>query len=237
MDLTGKVAWITGGARMGLSVAQALGEEGCRIAFTYRQSRQPAEEAAHELKARGADAVALRCDLTRQAEIKRAARSVVWHFGRLDILVNLASMYDKGAWEEHIKTNAQSAYELTDAVAPWMKKAGMGRIVHIADWTSASGRPRYKGFSPYYVSKAAIQAVVESMALELAPKITVNAIAPGPMLPPKGMSAREIKIVMEATPLARWGGAGEIAKAVHFLCKSDFVTGETIRVDGGRHLY
>ena len=136
-----------------------------------------------------------------------------------------------------MKTNAESAYLLSLAVAPWMKRAGTGRIVHIADWTSASGRPRYKAFTPYYVSKAAIQAVVEAMALELAPAVLVNAIAPGPILPPKGMTAREYKAVIQATPLARWGGAEEIAKAVRFLCQTDFMTGETIRVDGGRHLY
>ena len=107
----------------------------------------------------------------------------------------------------------------------------------IADWTSASGRPRYKGFSPYYVSKAAIQAVVEAMALELAPTILVNAIAPGPMLPPKGMTRRGYRSVIQATPLGRWGGADEVAKAVRFLCQTDFMTGETIRVDGGRHLF
>ena len=118
-----------------------------------------------------------------------------------------------------------------------MKRSGAGRIVHVADWTAASGRPRYKNYGPYYVSKAGIKAVVEAMGLELAPTISVNAIAPGPILPPKGISRGELKAVIQATPLARWGGADEIAKTVQFLCETDFVTGETIRVDGGRHLY
>jgi NAD(P)-dependent dehydrogenase (short-subunit alcohol dehydrogenase family) len=237
MELTNKVAWITGGARMGLAVARDLAQEGCRIALTYRQSRKPAEEAAQELIAGGGEAIALKCDLTKKAQIERASRAIVRHYGRLDILINLSSMYEKGEWAEHMKTNAESAFELTNAVAPWMNRSGGGRIVHIADWTSASGRPRYTEYAPYYVSKAAIKAVVEAMALELAPTITVNAIAPGPMLPPKGLSAREYRSVIAATPLARWGGAEEMAKTVHFLCETDFVTGETIRLDGGRHLF
>jgi NAD(P)-dependent dehydrogenase (short-subunit alcohol dehydrogenase family) len=237
MDLQQKVAWITGGARMGLAVARVLSQEGCRMAFTYRQSRKPAEEAVQQINQEGGEAIALRCDLTQKAQVDKTARAVAKRFGRLDVLVNLSSMYEKDAWDEHLQTNAASAYALTAAVAPIMRRGGGGRVIHIADWTSASGRPRYKGFSGYYVSKAAIQAVVEAMALELAPTITVNAIAPGPMVPPKGMGAHEIKAVIQATPLARWGGAEEIAKAVRFLCDTDFVTGETIRVDGGRHLY
>jgi len=152
-------------------------------------------------------------------------------------LINLASMYEEGAWIKHLRTNAKSAFFLTQSAAPYIRKAGGGRIVHMADWTSASHRPRYKEFSGYYASKAVIQALVETSALELAPSILVNAIAPGPILPPQGMGKREYQAVMSATPLGRWGGPEEIAKAVRFLCESDFVTGETLRVDGGRHLY
>lgn len=237
MDLQGKVAWITGGARMGLAVGRILSQEGCGLAYTYRSSRQSAEETSQEIIAEGGKAMILRCDLTQRTQVERAARKMARHYGRLDILINLSSIYEEGEWDAHMRTNAASAYLLSVAVAPWMKRGGEGRIVHIADWTSASGRPRYKKYSPYYVSKAAIQAVVEAMGLELAPTILVNAIAPGPILPPKGMAARERQAVIQATPLARWGGPEEIAKAVRFLCQTDFMTGETIRVDGGRHLY
>src|SRR6185295_8979052 len=105
----------------------------------------------------------------------------------------------------HVSGNAKSAYQLTLAAAPWLRRSGEGRVVHISDWTSASGRPRYKDYSAYYVSKTAIKAVTETLALELAPKILVNAIAPGPMLPPKGLTAKEDKAVREATPLGHWG--------------------------------
>lgn len=222
---------------MGMAVGDLLCQEGCRLAFSYRSSRKSAEEMAQALIARSGEAMILKCDLTQKAQLESAARTIVRHYGRLDIVVNLSSIYEKDAWEEHMKANAESAYQLTVAAAPWLQKSGAGRVVHIADWTSASGRPRYKGFSPYYVSKAAIQAVVEAMALELAPTILVNAIAPGPMLPPKGMTRRGYRSVIQATPLGRWGGADEVAKAVRFLCQTDFMTGETIRVDGGRHLF
>jgi NAD(P)-dependent dehydrogenase (short-subunit alcohol dehydrogenase family) len=117
-----------------------------------------------------------------------------------------------------------------------MKAGGGGRIVNMSDWLVLSGRPRYSGYTPYYASKAAVAALTESMALDLAPEILVNSIAPGPILAPPDLSADELAEVMNATPLARWGGAEEIAKAALFLIETDFVTGESIRVDGGRHL-
>ena len=118
-----------------------------------------------------------------------------------------------------------------------MKQGGGARIINFADWLPVSGRPRYRGFVPYYSSKAAVVALTESLALELAPEILVNAIAPGPILAPPGLTPEESIEVMKATPLRRWGGAAEIAKTVLFLVDSDFITGECIRVDGGRHLF
>jgi NAD(P)-dependent dehydrogenase (short-subunit alcohol dehydrogenase family) len=109
--------------------------------------------------------------------------------------------------------------------------------MRIPAWLPVSGRPRYRGFVPYYSSKAAVVALTESLALELAPEILVNAIAPGPILEPPGLTPEESMEVIKATPLRRWGGAAEIAKTVLFLVDSDFISGECIRVDGGRHLY
>ena len=118
-----------------------------------------------------------------------------------------------------------------------MKERGAGRIINFTDWLPISGRPRYKGYVPYYTSKAAVAALTESLALELAPEILVNAIAPGPILAPPDITAEETARVIEATPLRRWGGAEEIARAALFLIETEFVTGECIRVDGGRHLF
>jgi NAD(P)-dependent dehydrogenase (short-subunit alcohol dehydrogenase family) len=243
MNLQNKVAWITGGARMGLAVAETLAREGCQIVFSYRGSRQAAEEARQTIRAAGGEAFVVRCDLTQPKQIDRALTSILREYRRLDILVNLSSLYEKTplsekrsleGWENHLKVNASSAYAVSIASARKMWHGG--RIIHISDWTSASGRPRYKDYAAYYVSKVSVKGIAEVLALELAPKILVNAIAPGPILPPPGMSRREKEAVERATPLGRWGGPAEIAKAVLFLVQSDFVTGETIRVDGGRHL-
>jgi NAD(P)-dependent dehydrogenase (short-subunit alcohol dehydrogenase family) len=247
MNLKDKVAWITGGARMGAAVADVLSQRGCRIVLSYRTSKRPTEEIVRHLLDQGKKAMAIQCDLTDRMALEGAVRQIVRCYQRLDILVNLSSIYEEAplkktalavsSWDKHLKTNAQSAYLVSLAVAPAMNQAKGGRIVHVADWTSASGRPRYKGYTPYYVSKAAIRGVTEAMALELAPTILVNAIAPGPILPPPGLTSREFEAVVKATPLARWGGAAEIARAILFLVETEFVTGETIRVDGGRHLY
>ena len=133
--------------------------------------------------------------------------------------------------------NLRSAFLCAHAAAPHMRAVGGGRIVNFADWLPRSGRPRYRGFTSYYVAKAGVVALTEALALELAAdQILVNAIAPGPIAPPPDMAREEIEEVARATPLGRWGGEVEIARAVVFLCETDFVTGETIRVDGGRHL-
>ena len=116
------------------------------------------------------------------------------------------------------------------------KYAG-GRIINFSDWVAKSGRPRYHGYVPYYVAKSGAVALTEALALELAAdNILVNAIAPGPIVAPPGTTDAESQAVVDATPLGRWGGEIEIAKAVLGLLESDFNTGETIRVDGGRHL-
>jgi NAD(P)-dependent dehydrogenase (short-subunit alcohol dehydrogenase family) len=118
-----------------------------------------------------------------------------------------------------------------------MQKAGGGRIINLCDWVAASGRPRYRGYVPYYTAKAGVKGLTEALALELAPKILVNAIAPGPILAPPGLSSSANREVLQNTPLGRWGGPAEIARAALFFVESDFVTGETLRVDGGRHLH
>jgi NAD(P)-dependent dehydrogenase (short-subunit alcohol dehydrogenase family) len=131
----------------------------------------------------------------------------------------------------------RAAWLCSQAAIPHMRRAGTGRIINFSDWVARSGRPRYKGYLPYYVAKAGIIGLTEALALELASdQILVNAIAPGPIVAPAGLSQDDMAAVEEATPLGRWGGEIEIAKAALVLVESDFITGETIRVDGGRHL-
>ncbi|HET6465704.1 MAG TPA: SDR family oxidoreductase [Nitrospiria bacterium] len=244
MNLNGKAALITGGARIGQTIAVALARRGVDVAMTYRSSRASAEETVKKAQAVGVRGLAVRADLTKAADLIGAVKKVASSFGRLDFLVNLASIYEKTAlasldakvWGKNMAANLESAYLLSLQCAPWMKRRGQGRIVHFSDWVAASGRPRYKAYLPYYVSKAGVIGLTQALALELAPEILVNAIAPGPILPPPDLSAKENRAVKRATPLGRWGGPEEIAKAVLFLIETDFVTGECIRVDGGRHL-
>jgi NAD(P)-dependent dehydrogenase (short-subunit alcohol dehydrogenase family) len=243
MDPKGKVAIVTGGARIGQEVARALAERGCSIALTYRASRDAADASAASARAAGVKAIVLCVDVTDEAEIQAAVAETAKSLGRIDVLINMASSYLKtpapsaSNWSAALDANAKSAFLFATHAAPIMKKGGGGRIVNFADWTPVSGRPRYKDYTPYFVSKAAVVALTQSLALNLAPDILVNAIAPGPIAAPTGISADENARVLDATPLHRWGGAAEIAKAVLFLVETDFVTGECIRVDGGRHLY
>jgi NAD(P)-dependent dehydrogenase (short-subunit alcohol dehydrogenase family) len=242
LDPKGKVALITGGARIGQAVAQALAARGCALALTYRGSRAAAESAAKSASEAGMRALVIRADAIDEAQIQAAVGEVASKLGRLDILINMASTYIRtphpsaADWNAALDANARSAFLFSIHAAPIMKAGGGGRIVNISDWLVISGRPHYAGYTPYYASKAAVAALTESMALDLAPEILVNAIAPGPILAPPDLTPDEQREVLAATPLARWGGAQEIAKAALFFIETDFVTGESIRVDGGRHL-
>ncbi len=245
MDPRGKVALITGGARIGRTVAAELARRGCDVALSYRGSKGSAEESADEVRSLGARALCLKADLADGRAPAMLVRQVRKGLGRLDILVCMASLYEKTpwnklderAWRANHDANLRSVYLLALAAAPDLQAGGAGRIVTFADWLPVSGRPRYKKFLPYYVSKAGVVGLTQSLALELAPAILVNGIAPGPILKPRGFPAKADRQVRQVTPLGRWGGPFEIARAVLFLIETEFVTGECLRVDGGRHLY
>jgi NAD(P)-dependent dehydrogenase (short-subunit alcohol dehydrogenase family) len=140
-------------------------------------------------------------------------------------------------WDAHLAVDLRAAWLCARAAVPHMRRLRGGRIVNFSDWIARSGRPRYQGYLPYYVAKAGVIALTEALALELATdQILVNAVAPGPIVAPEGTTDEEFETVERATPLGRWGGEIEIAKVVIALLESDFITGETVRVDGGRHL-
>lgn len=243
MDPKGRVALITGGARIGQVVADALAKRGCSLALTYRGSRDAADATASAAKAVGVRAAVIRADATKESDVIAAVGETVKALGRLDILVNMAAIYEKTpspngeTWSAIQDANAKSGFMYSIHSAPVMRKNGAGRIINFSDWLPVTGRPHYKDYVPYYVSKASVAALTQALALQLAPEILVNAIAPGPILAPPNLTPDENAQVIEATPLARWGGAEEIAKTVMFFVESDFVTGEFIRVDGGRHLF
>ncbi|MBI4372203.1 MAG: SDR family oxidoreductase [Candidatus Omnitrophica bacterium] len=246
MELKGKVALITGGARIGQAVAKALADRGAHLILTYRTSKSSAQESQGYAEARGRQVLLIKTDLTLNKDIADIISKARRVFRRLDILINMASIYEETplkslnlkTWDRNMNANLKHVYDLSIRAAGLMRSSGGGRIINFTDWTVVSERPRYKNFAPYYAAKSGVKGLTEALALELAPDILVNAIAPGPIIPPKNkMTAKEKREVVQVTPLKRWGGAEEIAKAALFLIDSDFVTGECIRVDGGRHLY
>lgn len=244
MRLRDKVAFISGGARIGAVVADALARKGCHVALSYRASRKSAEVTARSLKKWGVRTLVVRGDMSVDRDVKRVMDGVKKEFRRLDVLINMASIYEKTPFakatladlNENISANLTSAFLTVKHAAPLLTRSE-GRVVNFADWVAASGRPRYTGFLPYYTAKAGVVGLTQAQALELAPRVLVNAIAPGPILPPVKIKNEEVRNIAKVTPLGRWGGPEEIAKAVLFLCETDFVTGECLRVDGGRHLY
>ncbi len=245
MDLQNKVALITGGKRIGLVVARELAAHGVDVAISYARSKAEADQAAAVVRAANRRAEVFQADLSQPAAADALVHAAAGAFGRLDILINMASVYIKrpfaettvADWDASLNVDLRAAFLCAHAAAPHMRAQGGGRIVNFSDWLARSGRPRYTGYIPYYVAKAGVIALTEALALELAPdQILVNAIAPGPILAPPSTTDTELKAVEDATPLGRWGGEIEIAKGVLSLLDSDFMTGETIRIDGGRHV-
>ena len=245
MNLPGKVALITGGKRIGLVVAEQLAQRGADVGLGYARSRPEAEEAAAKVRAVGRRAAVVQADLTKPDACETLVNTVAAELGRLDILINMASAYVKKPfdelratdWNATVDVDLRAAFLCAHAAAPHMRRQGGGRIINFSDWLARSGRPRYKGFVPYYVAKGGVIALTEALAMELAEdNILVNAIAPGPILAPPETTDEELKTVADATPLGRWGGELEIAKGVLALIESDFTTGETVRIDGGRHV-
>lgn len=245
MNLDGRVALITGARRIGSVVATELARGGADIAVVYHRSQGEADETARAAKALGRKAITLQADLREPYDCQRIVDATVEALGRVDVLVSMASLYKPipfdeltiQDWDDQMEVDLRAAWLCAKAAAPHMRRLRGGRIINLGDWTAHSGRPRYRSYLPYYVAKAGVTALTEALALELAAdQILVNAIAPGPIVAPEDLSEEAFAAVERATPVGRWGGEIEVAKLVLALVESDFITGETIRVDGGRHL-
>ena len=245
MQISSRGVVITGGKRIGADVALALASRGADVALVFNRSRAEADAAAAAIAALGRRAFVLHADLADPASCRRVIDEAAGVLGRLDVLVNMASVYastplddlNVADWNRALEIDLRATHLCTHAAIPHMRHQRGGRVINCSDWVAASGRPRYTGYVPYYVAKAGVVGLTQALALELAAdQILVNAVAPGPILAPPGTSDEERRAVERATPLGRWGGPAEISKAVAFLIETDFITGETIRVDGGRHL-
>ena len=209
------------------------------MAISYRRSRREATDTVDALRACGVPAAAIRADVARASDIKTLLDAVRRRFGRLDVLVNNAAIFERtpfatlteAQWDRHLDINLKGPFLCALHAGRLMRRGG-GKIINIADW--AGERP-YVDYLPYCISKAGVIALTKALAKELAPKIQVMAIAPGPILPPLDMTPAQRRRAVKRVPLRRWGHPNDIANAVAFAIEGgDFMTGTTIFVDGGR---
>ena len=240
MDISGKVVLVTGaGRRVGRALAFAFAERGASVAVHYLTSSSDADAVAAQITASGGRARAFRADLTSVTDIERLVADVDGEFGRLDILVNSASVFYRRPleeiteldWDNNLDINLKAPFFLAKIAAPAMRRQGAGKIINIGDF--AGIRP-YKDYLPYTVSKSGLIGLTRALAKALAPEIQVNCVALGPVLAPEEYSADEIARMVAALPLKKMGTPQDVIEAVMYLCATDFATGSTIVLDGGR---
>ena len=240
-DLRGRVALVTGaGHRVGRAIAVALAARGMKLVVHYHGSADGAAETVRLASAAGGDAWPVRADLRRPEEAERVVRDAAQHFGALDVLVNSAAIMlrtpvaDVTAeqWDEIMAINLRAPFFCARAAAAAMGARG-GVIVNIADLAGMESWPEYV---PHGISKAGVIQMTRALARTLAPHIRVNAVAPGAVLLPANWTAADAERLARTTPLARIGSAEDVAQAVCYLLEADYVTGETLIVDGGRHV-
>ena len=240
-----QAALVTGTRRIGGAIAGALGRAGYDVAVAYRESREAGEAAAAEVRAAGRRAVVLQADLARPEACRALVAEAAAGLGGLTAVVLAASRFDRipfdeidaAAWDAALAVDLDASFHCAQAAAPHLRRAGGGSIVLFSDWVATSGRPRYRGYLPYFVAKRGVAALGEALGLELAPDgIRVHVVAPGPIVPAAGSTPQDQAAVLAATPLGRWGGEDEVARRVVGLLETTFVTGESVRIDGGRHL-
>jgi pteridine reductase len=244
-ELRGKTALVTGAARrIGAAIARRLHAAGASVVLHYRGAEAEAARLESELNAaRAGSALKVKADLLAPIAPRALVSAALQGFGRLDVLVNNASSFyptavgaiEAAHWEELVGSNLRAPLFLAQEAAPELAKRE-GAIVNIADIHAE--RP-LKGYLVYSVAKSGIAALTRALALELAPAVRVNAIAPGAIAWPEDgqFEPRERERIVASTPLARLGTPEEIARAVHFLATAPFVTGQVLAVDGGRSLY
>lgn len=239
--LGGKVALVTGSSRgTGVEIARDLARHGARVAVHYRSARAEAEAVVEAIRGDGGDAMAFQADVARGDQIRRLVGDVMKRLGPVSVLVNNAGPFAdtpllalaEADWDYILNANLRAVYLAAQLVAEGMERLGWGRIVNVGA-TSAFVRSH----SIYGLAKAAVLHLTESLAVELAPAITVNAVVPSQIASPRTDRMPEYKArAIAATPLGRLVTEGEIARMVVLLCSPafDFVTGRAIVMDGGR---
>lgn len=238
MEIQGKVALVTGGAhRVGKAITLMLAQAGAHVIVNYHASDQAARETIAQAQAHGVRGLALQADVADEGAVNRMAETIEAEFGSLDIIVNSASLFaqtpfpseDVNTWRRVLGIALDGPFFICNRFAPAMRTRG-GAIVNIVDLSAWQPWPNFLAHS---VGKAGLLAMTRQLALELAPEIRVNAVAPGPVLPPPDYSPERESATAERTLLKRWGSPEDVALAVRYLLEADFVTGDVVTVDGG----
>jgi len=240
MDLNGRAALVTGAARrVGRAIAMALAEAGADVAVHYNRSEDEARSLAEEIRAIGRRAEQFGADLADPERIGAMFEGVAAFFGRLDVLVNSAAVFGRTPietltaeqWDAELAVNARAPALCIRHAVGLMKRTGGGAIVNIADVAAEKG---WAGYPAYCASKAALLGLTRSAAGALAPyDIRVNAVAPGAIEWSEDQTDEQKAAVLEQIPFKRVGSPADVAAAVVFLCRSDYITAQTLRVDGG----
>jgi pteridine reductase len=239
MDVQGKTALITGGAvRVGKAITLALAQAGANVVINYNSSSTAAEATVTEARALGVGALAVQSDISDLAQVENMVEAARQKFGGVDILVNNASLWQstpfpmKNLDDWHRVTNIliNGSFYCANAIAPMMLEAGEGAIINIVDLSAWDPWPNFMAHS---VGKSGLLALTRQLALELAPAVRVNAVVPGPVLPPPDYSPEKVAETASRTLLNRWGTAEDVAEAVMYFVRAKYVTAETLAVDGG----
>lgn len=242
MTIHGSIALITGSARrIGRAIALELARRGARVAVHYRTSEAEARATLQQIEKAGSAGAVFCADLRDIRAIEQLFGEVKDRFGTVDILVNNASVFAQASavettseiWDEQFLANVRAPFFAAQRAALLMRASGRGKIINIAD---TAGEVIWPGYFAYSISKAALLAVTRGLAKVYAPQIQVNAVSPGPVLFPEFYSEEQKRAAIERTLLKRMGSVDDVVGAVIFLIENDYITGEVIHVDGGRHV-
>jgi NAD(P)-dependent dehydrogenase (short-subunit alcohol dehydrogenase family) len=242
MDLNGKAALVTGGAvRVGKAIALALAAAGADIVINYHSSADAAIQTVAEIEALGRRALAVKADVSQGSQVQTLVDAAVERLGRLDVLVNSASLWrrtpwaelDEAAWDQLIDIALKGPFLCARAAAPHLTAHGDGAIINIVDLSAIIP---FRNFLPHSAAKAGLVNLTYSLAMELAPAVRVNAIAPGPVLPPPEYTEQQVQAAARRTLIGRWGTAEDVAQAAVFLAQAPYITGVMLPVDGGERL-
>jgi pteridine reductase len=246
-DGEAKVVLITGGRRVGSDLARLLAGRGARIAMTYLFSRGTIEATIADVEAAGAEGLAIGADLSDPDQAERAVATTVERFGRIDALVNMASVYRRTPFEsltpadfrDMIAANLAAPYFAAIAAGRRMlaqdaRDGIKGKIIQLGDW--ATERP-YKDYLPYLAAKGGLTTMTLALAAELAPHVPVAMIQPAMIDAPPEFTEEDRREILDATPLRRFGSSADVNRLILYLLdETNFVTGASFRVDGGRFL-